>query len=39
MKIAKRKPTVHKLRSWRVILIRSKGEYLGSNRSARGPKL
>jgi hypothetical protein len=30
MKSAKKKPTAANLRSWRVILIRSKGEYLGS---------
>jgi hypothetical protein len=30
MKIAKRKPTAHKLRSWRVTIMRSKGEYLRS---------
>jgi hypothetical protein len=29
-KIARKKPTAAKLRSWRVIIIRSKGEYLGS---------
>jgi hypothetical protein len=30
MKIAKRKPTAPKLRSWRVVIMRSRGEYLGS---------
>jgi hypothetical protein len=30
MKTARKKPTVANLRSWRVIIIRSKGEYLGS---------
>jgi hypothetical protein len=30
MKTAKRKPTAPNLRSWRVIIMRSKGEYLGS---------
>ena len=30
MKTAKRKPTAPKLRSWRVIIMRSRGEYLGS---------
>jgi hypothetical protein len=30
MKTAKRKPTAAKLRSWRVIIMRSRGEYLGS---------
>ena len=30
MKTAKRKPTAAKLRSWRVVIVRSKGEYLGS---------
>jgi hypothetical protein len=30
MKTARNKPTAAKPRSWRVIIIRSKGEYLGS---------
>jgi hypothetical protein len=30
MKGATKKPVATKLRSWRVIIIRSKGEYLGS---------
>jgi len=30
MKGATKKPVAAKLRSWRVIIIRSKGEYLGS---------
>jgi hypothetical protein len=30
MKSAKKKPTAANLRSWRVIIMRSKGEYLGS---------
>ena len=30
MKTARKKPTVANLRSWRVIIMRSKGEYLGS---------
>jgi hypothetical protein len=30
MKTARKKPTAAKLRSWRVIIMRSKGEYLGS---------
>ena len=30
MKNARKKPTVAKLRSWRVIIMRSRGEYLGS---------
>jgi hypothetical protein len=30
MKGAKKKPTAAKLRSWRVIIMRIKGEYLGS---------
>jgi hypothetical protein len=30
MKTAKKKSTAAKLRSWRVIIMRSKGEYLGS---------
>jgi nitroreductase len=30
MKAARKKPTAANLRSWRVIIIRSKGEYLGS---------
>jgi hypothetical protein len=30
MKSAKKKPTAAKLRSWRVIIMRSRGEYLGS---------
>jgi hypothetical protein len=30
MKTARKKPTVANLRGWRVIIIRSKGEYLGS---------
>ena len=30
MKTAKRRPTAAKLRSWRVIIMRSRGEYLGS---------
>ena len=30
MKTARKMPTVSNLRSWRVIIIRSKGEYLGS---------
>jgi hypothetical protein len=30
MKIAKRKPTAPKLRSWRVVIMRSRGEDLGS---------
>ena len=30
MKGAKKKPASANLRSWRVIIIRSKGEYLGS---------
>ena len=29
-KITRQRPAVTKLRSWRVIIIRSKGEYLGS---------
>ena len=30
MKTARKKPTAANLRSWRVIILRSKGEYLGS---------
>ena len=30
MKTARKKPTAAKLRSWRVIIMRSRGEYLGS---------
>jgi hypothetical protein len=30
MKTARKKPTAAKLRSWRVIVTRSRGEYLGS---------
>jgi hypothetical protein len=30
MKSARKKPTAAKLRSWRIIIMRSKGEYLGS---------
>jgi hypothetical protein len=30
MKTARKKPTAAKLRSWRVIVMRSRGEYLGS---------
>jgi hypothetical protein len=30
MKTARKKPTAAKLLSWRVIIIRRKGEYLGS---------
>jgi nitroreductase len=30
MKAAREKPTAANLRSWRVIIMRSKGEYLGS---------
>ena len=30
MKNTKKKPTAAKLRSWRVVIMRSKGEYLGS---------
>jgi hypothetical protein len=30
MKIARKKPTAADLRSWRVVIMRSKGEYLGS---------
>ena len=30
MKTARKKPTIANLRSWRVIIIRSKGEYVGS---------
>ena len=30
MKTARKKPAVTNLRSWRVIIIRSRGEYLGS---------
>jgi hypothetical protein len=30
MKIARNKPTAANLRSWRVIIMRSRGEYLGS---------
>ena len=30
MKTARKKSTAANLRSWRVIIIRSKGEYLGS---------
>ena len=30
MKGARKKPTAANMRSWRVIIIRSKGEYLGS---------
>jgi len=30
MKTARKKPTAASLRSWRVIIIRAKGEYLGS---------
>jgi hypothetical protein len=30
MRTARKKPTAAKLRSWRVIIIRSCGEYLGS---------
>jgi hypothetical protein len=30
MKIARKKPTAADLRSWRVIIMRSRGEYLGS---------
>ena len=34
MKTARKMPTVTNLRSWRVIIIRSKGEYLGSVEAA-----
>jgi hypothetical protein len=34
MKNARKKPTAAKLRSWRVIIMRSKGEYLGSVEAA-----
>ena len=34
MKVARNKPTAAKLRSWRVTIIRSKGEYLGSVEAA-----
>jgi hypothetical protein len=30
MRTARRKPTAAKLRSWRVVIMRSRGEYLGS---------
>ena len=30
MKTARKKPTAAKLRSWRVVIMRSRGEYLGS---------
>jgi hypothetical protein len=30
MKTARKKPTAPNLRSWRVIIMRSRGEYLGS---------
>jgi hypothetical protein len=40
MKTARNKPTAANLRSWRVTIIRSKGEYLGSKRPiASRPKL
>jgi hypothetical protein len=34
MKTAKKRPIAANLRSWRVIIIRSKGEYLGSVEAA-----
>jgi nitroreductase len=30
MKTARKKPTIANLQSWRVIIIRNRGEYLGS---------
>jgi hypothetical protein len=41
MKVARKKSAADKLRSWRVVIIRSKGEYLGSVEApiASGPKL
>jgi hypothetical protein len=41
MKTARKKPTAPNLRSWRVIIMRSRGEYLGSAKRliARGPRL
>jgi hypothetical protein len=41
MKIARKKPTAANLRSWRVIIMRSRGELLGYVEAAdsrRGPK-
>jgi hypothetical protein len=34
MKTARNKPSVAKLRNWRVLIMRSKGEYLGSVEAA-----
>jgi len=36
MKSARKKPTAAKLRSWRVSIIRKRGQYLGTVEAARG---